>query len=290
MEIRHFLTFKTIVEQGSFINAARILNYAQSSVTSHIRALEDYYGQPVFDRIGKSVKLNAFGQLVYKRVCVLLAAYEEVRALKDEAGEPAGRLRIGAPESTLLYRLAPVLQRYKELHPRVELVMENATCPQMRQALRTGELDLAVLLEQVGNEPDLERVPLFEEPMSIVMPKGYPGDDLKPEVSHVILYTEAGCSYRTIFQRLLEVRGVRTDNVMETASLEVIKQYVLCGIGVSFLPTVVIRKELDAGALKHVPWQTSDPVVVQIVRHKDKWISPAVAAFLRILREEAGRW
>lgn len=290
MEIRNFLTFKAIVEQGSFVKAARTLHYAQSSVTSHIKALEDYYGQPVFDRIGKSVVLNTFGQLVYKHASVLLAAYDDVLALKDETGDPMGRLRIGAPESTLLYRLAPVLRRYKELHPQVELVMENATCPQMRLALRSGELDMGILLEQVGNEPDLERLLLFEEPMSIVMPKEYPGDDLSSENSYTILYTEAGCSYRAIFQRLLEERGVGTDNVIETASLEVIKQYILCGMGVSFLPTVVVQKELAAGELKHVPWQTLDPVVIQIVRHKDKWISPAMAAFTRILQEEARRW
>jgi DNA-binding transcriptional LysR family regulator len=57
---------------------------------------------------------------------------------------------------------------------------------------------------------------------------------------------------------------------METASIEVIEQYGLCGIGVSFLPMVVIRRELEAGALKCTPWQTTSSVVIQMIRHKDK--------------------
>ena len=67
MEIRHLLSFKEIVEQGSFIKAAQMLNYAQSSITSHVRVIEDFYGRPVFDRLGKRVVLNSFGEQLYRR-------------------------------------------------------------------------------------------------------------------------------------------------------------------------------------------------------------------------------
>ena len=74
----------------------------------------------------------------------MLAGYDDLCGLKNEEGEPAGQLRIGAPESTMLYRLSPVLQKYKSMYPKVELIMLNSTCPAMRGLLRDGSLDMAV--------------------------------------------------------------------------------------------------------------------------------------------------
>lgn len=290
MEIRHFITFKSIVEQGSFTKAAQALNYAQSSVTSHVQAIEEFYAQPVFDRIGKRVTLNPFGELVYKRACTLLDSYSDIQKLKDEVDKPSGTLRLGTPESTMIYRLAPILRQYKAKYPNVDIVMQNTTCQRMRQLLRQGELDLGVLLEPVKIEPDLKLLPLVEEPMSIVLPKDYPADDIIESNRHVILYTEQGCSYRTLFQNVLEKKGVSTSNIIETSNVEVIKQYVLCNIGISFLPTVVIQKELDTGQLKHIPWKSKQPVTIQLAYHKDKWLSPAMEAFIQHTVMESKQW
>jgi len=290
MDIRHFQTLKAIVEQGSFINAARALNYAQSSITSHVKAIEDYYEQPVFDRMVKRVVLNAFGAEVYRHALVLLAGFEDICNLKNDKDEPSGSIRIGVPESTMLYRLSPVLQRYKAQYPKVEIIMQNALCPVMRRALKEGDLDLGLLLEQDVSEPDLEKRLLLKEPMSIVLPRQYPSDDLVASEKHVILYTEKGCNYRKVFQGLLEARGIRTDNVIETASVEVIKKYVLCDIGVSFLPTIVVEDELARGELKHVPWESDAPVELKIAYHKDKWLTPAMKEFIRFVSAEAVHW
>jgi DNA-binding transcriptional LysR family regulator len=290
MEIRHLLSFKEIVEQGSFIKAAQLLNYAQSSITSHVRVIEDFYGQPVFERLGKRVVLNSFGERLYRRVLPLLTGYDDICGLKNEVGEPAGQLHLGAPESTMIYRLSPVLQKYKSMYPKVELIMHNLICPVMRGQVRDGSLDLAVLLDQVVEEDELVCKSLFDEPMCVVLPRDYPAEELIYSPSHAVLYTETGCSYRQIFQQLLEEKGIKTDNIIETASVEVIKQYLLCNIGVSFLPDIVIRKELADGRLKAVPWESLDPIRVQIVHHKDKWISPAMAEFMRLLEEEAAGW
>lgn len=290
MEIRHFLSFKTIVDQGSFVRAAKVLNYAQSSITSHIQAIEDYYGQPVFDRIGKKVVINSFGSLVYQHAVSLLASYDDICKLKNELSEPSGTLCIGAPESTLIYRLSPILRQYKSMYPKVEVIMQNSICHHMRKTLKNGQLDLAILLENEVSDPDLIFKPLFEEPMSTVMPKEYPADELVETGRHAVLYTEQGCSYRTLFQGILAERGIKTDNIIETASVEVIKQYVLCDIGISFLPDIVVKKEIESGNIKNIPWSSDDPIMVRIAYHKDKWISPAMSEFIRLVESESAKW
>lgn len=290
MEIRNFKTLRAIVETGSFSRASETLNYAQSSVTAHIRAIEDFYGRPVFDRIGKRVVLNDFGRKVIHHALKLLDTYDAVCNLAEDTDRPSGTLRIGVPESTMLYRLHPVLRRYKETCPDVEIIMENRPCPQLRGALRSGELDLALLLEPRRLDPDLCIRELMQEDLAIVLPKAYPGDRLESLEGYAVLYTEEGCSYREIFQTVLAEAGIRTDNIVETASVEVIKRYVLCGIGISFLPLVCVEKEIAQGAIRHIPWESDSPVILQQACHKDKWVTPAMAEFIRMLRDGAASW
>jgi len=290
MEIRNFKTLRAIVETGSFSRASETLNYAQSSVTAHIRAIEDFYGMPVFDRIGKRVILNDFGRTVFHHALKLLDTYDKVCKLAGDADRPCGTLRIGVPESTMLYRLYPVLRAYKENYPEVEIVMENRTCPLLRGALRSGKLDLALLLERKRSDPDLFIHDLIQEEMAIVLPKDYSGDSLNSLEGYAVLYTEEGCSYREIFQALLAEAGILPDNIVETANVEVIKRYVLCGIGISFLPLVTIEKEIGLGAIRHIPWKSDSPVILQLAYHKDKWITPAMAEFIRMIKDGAAAW
>lgn len=290
MEIRNFKTFKTIVETGSFNKASKALNYAQSSVTAHIRAIEDFYGKPVFDRIGKRVILNEFGRMVFPYALKLLDSYDEVCNLTKDTEIPSGALRIGVPESTMLYRLHSVLAAYKKNYPDVEIIMENHACPLLREALRNGELDLALLLEQKRSDPDLIIHKLIQEEMGIVFPKDCKAAKLSALSGFTVLYTEKGCSYREIFQSLLTKEGMNAENIVETTSVEVIKRYVLCGLGISFLPKVTIEKEIKSGDIQYLPWQSDSPIILQLTHHKDKWVTPAMTEFIRMLKKESGLW
>jgi len=290
MEIRNFKTLRAIVETGSFSRASKTLNYAQSSVTAHIKAVEDFYGVPVFDRIGKRVLLNDFGKIVFHHALKLLDTYDEICTLAGDNDHPSGTLRIGVPESTMLYRLYPVLGTYKENYPDVEIIMENRTCPLLREGLKNGELDLALVLEQKRQEPDLIIHDLIQEDMVIVLPNNYSGDSLDSLEGYSVLYTEEGCSYRGIFQALLAEAGILADNIIETTSVEVIKRYVLCGIGISFLPLITVKKEIESGAIRHIPWDGALPVILQLAYHKDKWVTPAMTEFIGMIKEEAAGW
>ncbi|PTX59573.1 regulatory helix-turn-helix LysR family protein [Melghirimyces profundicolus] len=113
MELRHLKTFRTVAKRGGFTRAGEELGYAQSTITSHIHALEEELGSPLFDRLGKRTVLTEAGQR-------LLPYAEEMDRLSREAAEtvvteetPSGPLRIGAPESLLVYRLPTILYEYR---------------------------------------------------------------------------------------------------------------------------------------------------------------------------------
>jgi DNA-binding transcriptional LysR family regulator len=100
------------------------------------------------------------------------------------------------------------------------------------------------------------------------------------------LLTEPGCNYRLMFERELAEAGVETPTTLEFDGVETVKQCVAAGMGVAMLPAVTVEAELDRGELAALRWTGRDLTIsVQMIWHKDKWVSPALAAFLETARE-----
>jgi DNA-binding transcriptional LysR family regulator len=100
-----------------------------------------------------------------------------------------------------------------------------------------------------------------------------------------LLLTEAGCGYRLCLERALALQDVRPGHITEFSSIEAMKQCVLVGMGIALLPAVVIARELRQHQLKALRWAGhSLDVSTRIVWHRDKWISPAMQAFISLVR------
>ena len=296
MESRHLFTFLVVVETGSFTKAALKLDYAQSSITAQIQSLENELGTPLFDRLGKKIKLTDAGQrlLPYAQEIAKMHALAE-DAIRSEH-QLAGTLSIGAPESLAAFRLPGIIQEYRQLYPQVKIILKPGECWEMREKVRSGELDLAFLLMSELEDRELHIETLIEEEMALVACRDHPlaqqaivePIDLKEET---ILHTEAGCSYRTLFEQYLNNHGVFPDPNLEFWSIEAIKQCVISGIGISFLPLVTVQRELEEGKLVQLAWTNGQQgVSTQVAYHKKKWHSPALTAFLQIVSQHAAVW
>ena len=138
---------------------------------------------------------------------------------------------------------------------------------------------------------------LVHEKMALVAPLHHPLLALaEVEPLHLkgetILHTESGCTYRTLFERHLNSHGVFPDPKLEFWSIEAIKQCVMAGLGISFLPLVTVSSELAEGKLAKLNWNDeSQRVATQLVYHHKKWKSPALREFLftvRVMRRHGG--
>lgn len=292
MEIRHFITFKKIVELGSFTRASEHLGYAQSSVTSHIQMLESSLGAPLFDRVGKKIKLTNTGKELLRYVNELLDTYEKIQNIKYEQNMPSGVIRIGVPETLMIYRLGSIFREYKKLFHNVEVILQNTPSAKLRDNLHKGELDLAFFLDKEIFDPDLVVEKLIEEKMCLVFPPEYSVKDKKSIPKNLtIFFTEKGCSYRYIFEHYLQNNGIYTENTMETWSIETIKKCVMNGIGMSFLPLITVIDEYKNNNINILPWEMeNERMVSQIAYHKNKWISPALKKFIEITLKHSKQW
>lgn len=101
-----------------------------------------------------------------------------------------------------------------------------------------------------------------------------------------LILTETGCSYRSAFEKILSEHDVKSNLVLETGSVQAIKQFTMSGLGITLLPKIAVEEELANGRLVPLNWVGPGfGIVSQVLYHKDKWISPALRAFLDLSKK-----
>lgn len=297
MELRQLRTFIAVANALSFTQAARELGYVQSAITAHVKGLEEELSVRLFDRLGRKIGLTDAGRrlLPYARtIAEMEAAAGEAAMGTGTDGEPIGSVTVSAPEMLCAYRLPPVLKRFQARYPRVRLTFRptstGALDAGLEQQLAAGEVDLAFVIDEPIEAGEMLSVTLAEEPLVLVAPPGHPlarRDRVEPVdlgEEHLLL-TDKGCGYRTIFERGLSRAGKRTLAFTEFTSGEAIKQCVMAGTGIAVLAKVSVSKELEEGKLVELRWKEPGfRLVTQVVRHKGKWLSPALEALLEVAR------
>ncbi|TCP53432.1 DNA-binding transcriptional LysR family regulator [Tumebacillus sp. BK434] len=290
MDLKQLVTFRTAATELSFTRTAEALNYAQSSVTVQIQALEEEFGLPMFERRGKKVTLTEPGERLLLYAEKILSLAEEAKAVVSQGQEPSGTLRIGTLESLCAYRLPPVLRCLHQQFPKVELVFRPGFHADLQSVL-AQELDAAVVLELPIESPHLVSEVLQAEQILILAAPDHPlaqQDLVRPAdfEQESLLLTETDCRYRQLFEQALGKAGVHPLRKTEFSSVEAIKQCAIGGLGIAVLPEMSVAADIEQGRLQ--PLEFDGPEIVlytQLVRHKDKWLSPALQAFWQLARE-----
>lgn len=294
MELRQLYMFQELARQLNFTRAAEALNYTQSNVTAQIQALEAELGVQLFDRLGKKVVLTPAGEQFRTYTIQALKLLEEARSAVAPAQQPAGSLVVGASETAVAYRLPPVLQAFRARYPNVQLSFHPSSCSDLRQLLHDGTIQLAFLMERPVKEGNLVVEELLTESMALVAPPDHPlvpaeSVEARDIAGETILLTEKGCSYRVMLEDLLAAHGVQPGSTLEFGNLQAIKQSVMVGVGIALLPRIVVAAELEQGRLAELAWSGSPlDSGIQIAWHKDKWLSPALQAFINVTRQILG--
>ena len=292
MEVRQLQIFRTLAEELNFTRTAEKVNTVQSNVTAQIKALEEELGIPLFDRLGRRVTLTDAGRNFLPFALQALAAMDHgQRALKTGA-EPSGPLRIGAAESQLTYRLPEVLHAFRRRFPHVELIFSQHSTATVAHELEAGKFDMVIHGDNLPPYSSLKSCRLRTERILLLAEASHPlasRSTVNPAdlVAQNLLLTESGCSYREKLDRALALANIRPANVTEFSSVEALKQCIALGMGIGLLPEIVVARELRQNRLKALHWTgPSLDIVTQILWHKDKWISPAMAAFMELVKDK----
>src|SRR5919205_2629228 len=260
VELRQVETFRAVAEELSFSRAAAKLGYVQSSVSAQVSALEQEFGVPLFDRLGRRIALTDAGEEMFAYSGKLLALAEQTREAVVDAGvgsdEVTGSLTVSAPETLLTYRLPRLLALFHERYPKVRLSVRPSAVGRLvgsaRRAVEEGAVDVAFVLDEPLGErvrpADLAVETLVAEDVTVIAPTSHAltsapvvlPQDLRGETVLLPEAPESGCAYRGQFERQLGSVGVVPPEKMEFQSIEAVKQCVAVGMGVSVLPSVAV--------------------------------------------------
>lgn len=157
-------SFVLIAEGRSFTQAAALVGRTQSAVSMQVKRLEEALGHPVLARSkGGTVELTAHGQYLLTRARGILALSDEVMAT-FRGPLLAGTLRLGTPDDYALSHVPPILTRFAETHPAVQVDVMCLPSEELTRRLKAGELDLALVSE--GHEAaGWPAVPLWRGPL-----------------------------------------------------------------------------------------------------------------------------
>lgn len=262
--------FYSVAKHLSFTQASKELYISQPAITKHIRELESLYGVRLFDRLGNKISLTDAGKLMLEHCEQILAAYRrleyDMNLLKNEW---TGDLRLGASTTISQYVLPPILARFTEKYPKVNVTLMDTNSRNIEQALQNHDIDLG-LVEGVFRLPSLKYEPFLH-------------DELVPVVgtqSKLAKKDEIGLDELQQLPLVLRERGSGTLDAIEMAFDEVglklssmnvrlylggtesIKSFLRCSDSLGIVSLQAVAPELRRGDFKII-----DIKAMQIKRH-----------------------
>jgi LysR family transcriptional regulator, transcriptional activator of the cysJI operon len=257
MENFRLKVFRVVATHLNFSRAAEELLLTQPAVTQQIKALEDEYGVPLFDRSGGRITLTAGGQ-------ALLPFAENLKAISDEAfaavanasGKHAGQLGIGASQTIGQYLLPKLVAGFLRENPRVTITAMSGNSDAMLEALITHRIQLA-LIEGPALRKDIHIEPFMEDQMVLVVPASHEWADHEVDIPMLkdapLLMREFGSGSRRVVENALDQAGLKKkerNTRMELDSTEGLLSAVEAGLGVTFVSRWAVRNQLSLGTLK----------------------------------------
>jgi len=288
MELYPLQVFLTVATEKSFSRAAEKLLRTQPAVSLALQRLEQELGERLIDRSGKDLILTDAGTTVLEFARRFQSLQNEMEnALAELRDNSAGRLIIGANESTTLYLLRDI-EKYRELYPKIKVQVRRSLSSRIPNELLDGNLELGVISYDPGDERLRSKIIFTDALAFVVAPQHRLANrravsitDLGAEnfIAHNVL-----SPYRETVLHEFQKHKVPLHMDVEMPTIETIRKLVQSNLGVAFLPRMCVEQEIEQGSLceirvkeLHVERQ------IRLVFPTRRALSHAARAFLEVV-------
>lgn len=293
LTLRQLQILEAVQNAGSMAEAGRTLHMTGPGVTQQIQQLEKVLGAPVYDRLGRRLKLTAAGRHalaaahdVHARLAAL-AREMDALANRDEGVLHLGILATGT------HILPPLVAEFRRRAPGIAVHMVVSTREELASHLLEGTVDLALMGRVPGrddaavaaNADPLVREPLADNPHVIIAWVGHPlaGErGIAPiELRHeTFIQREGGSGTRAMLDDFLRMHRVSPRERLTMFGNEMVKHAVMSQLGISLTSMHTLGLELSSGALVRLDVEYT-PILRKwyVVHHGDRWLPPAATAF-----------
>ena len=286
MDLNVLRTFVAVCEYAGFSAAGERLGYTQSTVSSQIRQLEKELGVRLFDRLYHRTELTEDGRLALSFAREVLTSHDRLHAALHRPDEVRGQVRLAMPSSVCAQYFGAAFLEFRRKYPAVRVTITEAGTTQMFDMLRKNEADLVITLDSHIYDPEFCICAEREEGVHFVAAAGNPIGASGPLTAGELLRapfaaTEKGMSYGRLLDEQLAARSMALTPVLELGNSAQLCSLVASSDLIAFLPDYVTQESVASGRLKRLTVRDVDVTVwTQLLIHKSKWRSPALAAFL----------
>lgn len=242
MDFHQLKVFREAARAGSFTRSSERLHLSQSTISLHIKKLEEEFGVPLFLRTKRRVQLSEAGKRLLPYVDRI---FQEIKnadmAVKDLGEMECGAIRLGSGGTTVTYVLPKVLRAFQSRYPQIELIVTTGSTEELARAVHQQTLDLAIVMQPVQSSLAVEILPVLREELVYAIGSGHkiatksaldPEDILEaPMISFL-----RGSAMQIVVDQYFRAMGVVPRITMEMENTEAIKALVRAGLGAAILP------------------------------------------------------
>ena len=281
--------FLKVSQKKSITKAAIELNLTQPAVSIQIRNFQDQFPIPLTEVIGRKIYITDFGKEIALAAENIL---NEVYAINYKAlihqGVLTGKLRVSSV-STGKYVMPYFLSDFLQLNPGVDLNLDVTNKSKVMESLINNEVDFA-LVSIIPDNIKINKIELLSNKLFLVADSKKKFS--KKQYDHSIfentslIYREPGSGTRLIMENYLKDNMISVNKKMELTSTEAVKQAILAGLGISVMPLIGMKNELENGDLQIIPVK-GFPIssTWNLIWLKNKNFSPAPKAFMKFIQE-----
>jgi DNA-binding transcriptional LysR family regulator len=278
MTLEQLAIFAEVAERQHLTQAAEALSLTPSAVSAAIRRLEDGYGVPLFDRIGRGIGLTQAGRIFLEEVRPILARARSAERLLGELGDmQRGGISVFASQTVASYWLPPVLMRFHRAYPGIRLSLTIGNTSTVADAVAEGIAEMGYVEGEVDN-PLLDIKPLVEDAMVIVVGPDHPltaVSEVTPR--HLVEETawvlrEPGSGTRSEFEHALTDLGVDPAALavaLELPSNEAVLSAARSGLCATVVSGHVAAPHLATGDLVALDFALPSRTFT-LLRHRDR--------------------
>jgi len=288
MELHALAVFETVVAERSFSRAAEKLFRTQPAVSLAIQRLENELGDKLIDRAAKDLVPTDTGRTVLDFARRFRNLENELAsALAELRDNSAGRLVIGANESSTLY-LLPHIQRYRAKFPKIKVQVRRSQSSRIPVELLEGDLELGVASYDPGDDRLVTKVIYTDALAFIVSPRHRFARRRSVSIAELggetFVAHNVVSPYREVVLREFRRHKVPLRMDVEMPTLETIRRLVASGEGVAFLPRMCVRQDVESGALREIHVKELHVErKVRLLYARARTLSHAARAFLELV-------
>lgn len=291
MEMKHLIFFKTVAELEHITKAAEQLMVAQPFISKTISELEAELGVPLFDHVGRRIKLNEYGHCFY---CHVQKIFFELTDAQKELDDMTKKLEHSVSIITNASLYVPgLLSQFKKQVPEIDFRQISAKREELIKQFCAGETDFAICAPPIPENDNICTISLIEETCPIIYPPGHWLDNrdtitLRELENEDFITALSGYGIRELADRFFASTNIHPRIVVETSDTSSIPSYIKNGFGIAFSPLSALLKDplFQNGYLRYI--EVSDPPCITTIGlswKKDRYLTHADKLFLAFTSE-----